>query len=148
MSLDVYLTLAKPIKRKSRIYVRKDGQNKEITREEWDLEHPNEEPYVVPESLDYEVFSANITHNLGRMASECPGLYEALWHPNENGYSTAEQLIPFLEEGLRILKSQPVFFEQFNPENGWGTYEGLVSFVEEYLAACKQYPEATVSIWI
>ena len=93
-----------------------------------------------------EVYTANITHNLNKMAQEA-GIYEHLWRPDEIDITNAGQLIGPLREGLALLKSDPNRFEAFNPENGWGTYEGLVSFVEKYLAACEENPDADVSVW-
>jgi len=92
------------------------------------------------------VYTANITHNLNKMAQEA-GIYEHLWRPDEIDITNAGQLIGPLREGLALLKSDPNRFEAFNPENGWGTYEGLVSFVEKYLAACEENPDADVSVW-
>lgn len=88
-----------------------------------------------------EVFSANITHNLGKMA-EAAGLYYALWRPEEIPVTTASELIPILEKGLEDLKARPEYYAQFNSENGWGMYEHFVPFVEEVLEACKKYPDA------
>lgn len=92
-----------------------------------------------------EVYSSNITHNLGKMASEA-GIYEHLWRPEEIGITKAEQLIRPLEEGLALLKQEPEHFEKFNAPNGWGTYEHFVPFVEKYLAACRENPDADVSV--
>ena len=92
-----------------------------------------------------EVFSANITHNLGKMAEEA-GLYEALWRPEEIGVTLAGYLVAQLSAGLSALKADPEKYKRFNPENGWGNYEGLVKFVEEYLDACENSPDATVRV--
>ncbi len=92
-----------------------------------------------------EVYSRNITHNLGKMAAEA-GIYEALWRPEEINVATAEQLVPLLEAGLETLRADPERFKKFNPENGWGDYEGLVNFVEAYLQACKENPDAEVNV--
>ena len=92
-----------------------------------------------------EVYWANITHNLGEMASEA-GIYEALWRPEEIGKTKAGEIIELLKSGLSDLKSRPEYFKKFNPPNGWGTYEGLVSFVEKYLEACIEYPDAIIHI--
>lgn len=93
-----------------------------------------------------EVYTNNITHNLGKMADEA-GLYEALWRPEEFGYKLAKDLIHPLAWGLAELVRSPEKYKQFNPENGWGSYEGLVRFVEEYLQACKDNPEAEVKAY-
>lgn len=92
-----------------------------------------------------EVYSDNITHNLNKMAKEA-GLYEVLWRPDEIGFTHAHQLIPALEEGLALLRSDRERFEKFNPENGWGNYVGLVCFVNQLLQACKLDPDAEVHV--
>lgn len=92
-----------------------------------------------------EVFWANITHNLAEMADKA-GIYEALWRPEEIGIKRAQELIPILEEGLRELKANPEYYKQFNSPNGWGKYESLVKFCEEYLEACKNFPDAEISV--
>ena len=114
---------------------------------------------------DEQVYWANITHNLGKMAGEA-GIYEALWRPHrlKEGYNilesdhqaewkfeeenktTAKDIIPLLEKGLADLKSRPEHFEKFNSPNGWGMYEHFVPFVEKYLEACKEYPDAIIEV--
>lgn len=144
MSLDVYLSLPGANKtRQTGIFIREDGQNREISREEWDRRFPDREPVVFAHLDVDEVYSDNITHNLNRMAGEA-GIYEALWRPEELGITTAGQLIQPLTDGLALLQSEPARFQAFNPSNGWGSYEGLVSFVARYLEACREYPTALV----
>ena len=41
---------------------------------------------------DGEYFSANITHNLNKMANHL-GIYECLWHPQDNNINNAGDLI-------------------------------------------------------
>ena len=91
------------------------------------------------------VYSANITHNLGNMASRA-GVYYALWRPEEIGIKRAKWLIPILNDGLESLQNFPGHYKQFSSPNGWGLYEHFVPFVEGYLAACKEYPEATIEV--
>jgi len=101
-----------------------------------------EEPHTV------ELFSANITHNLNKMAEEA-GIYMHLWRPNELLENpTGADLISPLEEGLKKLKETPEYYEKFNSPNGWGMYEHFVPFVEEVLSACKEHPKASVRTWI
>lgn len=147
MSLDVYLELkGGSLKVGDRIFIREDGQNKEISRAEWDERFPGRQPVIARfDKESDEVFSANITHNLGGTAEKA-GLYKALWRPEEIGVKHAADLVNLLNAGLHLLKSNPDYFRKFNPENGWGTYEGLVNFVEKYLEACKEYPDADVSV--
>ncbi len=93
----------------------------------------------------YEVYSANITHNLGNMANHA-GIYQHLWRPDEIGVTVAGQLIEPLREGLDLLRSDPEHFKQFNADNGWGLYEHFVPFVENYLNACIENPTARVGV--
>lgn len=92
-----------------------------------------------------EVYWANITHNLGPMA-EAAGIYQHLWRPEEIGITTAAQLIDPLATGLALLKSDPNRFRLFDAPNGWGLYKHFVPFVEQYLEACREHPDATVSV--
>lgn len=101
--------------------------------------------YYEADGNEVSVFSANITHNLGKMADEA-GIYKALWRPEEMGAKRAEDIIWLLDGGLKILKADRERFEKFNASNGWGLYEHFVPFVEEVLAACKKYPKAILSV--
>ena len=93
----------------------------------------------------FEVYSGNITHNLGKMATEA-GIYQHLWLPEELGIKFAYDLIGPLTKGLELLKSDPERFKKFDSPNGWGMYIHFVPFVENYLNACKENPEATVEV--
>ena len=144
MSLDVHLTLKdKQPTSGSGIFIRENGETREISRAEWDLKFPGTEPLTIDSQESNEVYWANITHNLNNMAKDA-GIYEALWRPEEIGISKAGQLVEPLTQGLALLKSDPARFEKFNPSNGWGSYDALVRFVEKYLAACVEYPQAEV----
>lgn len=148
MSLDVYLTQkgVQNLESGPRIFIRENGQTKEISRAEWTERYPGREPVAVELPTDDEtVYDANITHNLNKMANEA-GVYECLWRPDEIGISKARQLIEPLTAGLALLQSDPDKFKAFNPSNGWGDYDGLVSFVERYLSACVEYPDADVGV--
>ena len=149
MSLDVYLKMEDTaiLHTEPRIFIREDGSTKEITREEWDHRFPGREPVTLPATVkDGVVYTANITHNLNRMAEEA-GVYEHLWRPDEIGAIKAGELISPLAHGLTVLCKEPERFRKFNPPNGWGTYEGLIQFMIRYLGACVKYPEAKVSVW-
>lgn len=95
-----------------------------------------------------EVYLANITHNLNKMAMEVSvqhhTLYEYLWRPEELEITKASELIYPLTIGLAKLKDNPDFYKTFDSPNGWGLYEHFVPFVEEYLQACTANPECTV----
>jgi hypothetical protein len=110
-----------------------------------------------------EMYSANITHNLGKMA-EAAGLYEALWRPYqlkpgydipENDYHAqyafeeanpvkANEIIEIIEKGLADMKARPKHYEAFNSSNGWGMYHNFVPWIELYLKALKAFPESFV----
>jgi len=150
MSLDVYLEADSPPTSPnggSGIFVRRNGETVEISREEWDRAFPGQEPVVLTTEygVDFTVYDRNITHNLGKMANAA-GVYYACWRPEERGWSKARDLIEPLEAGLRRLRNDPETFKVHNPSNGWGDYDGLVRFVTEYLQACKEYPEARIRV--
>lgn len=91
------------------------------------------------------VHSTHITYNLAEMAEQA-GLYEVLFQPKSLGCKYAEDVIPFLKQGLQKLQSNPEFFKMFEPKNGWGKYEGLVFCVNSYLMACEENPRAKIRI--
>ena len=91
------------------------------------------------------VFSSNITHNLGKMASAC-GVYYACWRPEEINCKRAKHILPMLEDGVRLLKEYPDFYRTFDSPNGWGLYIHFLPWLEEYTEACKKYPEAKISV--
>jgi hypothetical protein len=92
-----------------------------------------------------EVFRANVTHNLGRMA-EAAGIYGCLWRPEECDppIVTAAQCIPILEGGLARLRKDRTTFVAYNDSNGWGTYQQFIPWIERVLAACREHPQALV----
>ena len=93
-----------------------------------------------------EVYWGNITHNLGKMASETM-LYYPLWRPEEIGIEFAGELVPFLIVGLKLLEdNKEKLIKEHSPANGWGTYEGLLAFTKEYLKACVENPDALIRV--
>jgi len=148
MSLDVYLELEYPVfvGQEPEIYIRSDGANCKVTRAEWDALYPGREPITItPDAETRAVYSANITHNLGRMA-KAAGIYQALWRPEEIGITTAHQLVAPLTKGLQELANDTRRFDEFAPANGWGTYDGLMQFITAYIDACIRYPDATIGV--
>lgn len=101
--------------------------------------------YPGPNETGDCLYSANITHNLNKMASEA-GLYAALWRPDENGFTKAKDITAILTAGLTLLIIDPSRFNAFNPSNGWGNRDNLVEFVTRYLEACRLNPEAYISV--
>jgi hypothetical protein len=92
-----------------------------------------------------EVYDSNITHNLGPMA-EAAGLYEPLWHPERSGILCAMDLMPLLQNGIKAMEAEPDRFIALEPENKWGTYEGFLRFLKGLLDACRENPDAVVSV--
>jgi hypothetical protein len=99
------------------------------------------------------VYSANITHNLGKMASHVDvgdglTLYQILWRPDEIAIplTTARQLIVYLAQGMNVLLDDAERLYEFNPENGWGNYNNLLNFTKQYLVACMENPDAELRI--
>lgn len=151
MSLDVYLVSADETPEldsiAEKIFIREDGQTKEISREEWDERNPGREPMTVKTGTQSNwVYSANITHNLAAMAQEVD-LYTPLWRPEEIGITQAWQLVRPLTEGLKRLLAEQERLQAFNPSNGWGNYELLLAFAKDYLAACEKNPTCRVETW-
>ena len=108
-------------------------------------------------TMPTSVYSGNITHNLGKMASEVKyglewagvadlSLYDVLWRPDEHGFKYAKEISDLLDIGWNILLSDPEKYKRYNPENGWGSYEGLCDFVYRYRNACWDNPEAELSV--
>lgn len=148
MSLDIYL-IKRGVHGEARygvIFVRENGSNVELSREEWDKRYPGREPVTVDLPCDDErVSSHNITHNLGKMAGEA-GIYQALWRPEEIGCKKAADIVPLLTEGLAKLKADPEHYKQFDSPNGWGLYIHFVPFVERVLDDCRTYPDAELEV--
>lgn len=90
-------------------------------------------------------YSANITHNLGKMA-DAAGIYCALWRPDEIGCKFAKDIIQIVEGGLINLILNPSKYREYNPSNGWGSYDGFVVWVANYLEALKQTPESEIEV--
>ena len=146
MSLDVILKIrGERAKSRSGIFIRENGQTKEISEIEWSEKFPDRKPFRVINKSEDEVYAANITHNLNKMANAA-GIYEALWRPEEIGIYSANDLIKPLTLGLVILLDNPGKFKKQNPTNGWGDYEGLINFVYDYLKACKKFPGAEIYV--
>lgn len=92
-----------------------------------------------------EVYHGNITHNLASMA-RAAGVFDAVWRPDEVGYTRARQLINPLREGIDRLERDPDKFRGFNAPNGWGTYDDLLLFLSRYHKACILYPDAEIEV--
>jgi hypothetical protein len=90
-----------------------------------------------------ELYSRNITHNLGNMAEEA-GIYGCLWRPEEHGLTHAWMIIAPLSGGVTLLATEKARFEALNSPNGWGRWDDFLIFCADYLQACKDHPDALV----
>ena len=151
MSLDLYLVTKTPIKhRGTGVYVREDGQTKELeTVEEVKQHFPDADLSGIHE-YEYEdnkYYHNNITHNLNHMAAEVRvneeiSLYKLLWYPNNWGFDYPSiEYKTYLKECLEYLEVHPEELKEYNPENGWGNYEQLVEFTRSYYNAIERIPE-------
>ena len=91
------------------------------------------------------MFSSNITHNLGKMASAC-GVYYACWRPEEINCKKAKHILPMLKDAIEVLKENPNQYKKFDSPNGWGLYINFLPWLEEYARACEEYPEARIVV--
>src|SRR6267154_1842325 len=75
-----------------------------------------------------EAFSANITHNLNRMA-EAAGIYNEVWRPEENGIQFAHQLKEPLTRGIAWLEKHKEEAEAFDDPGHWGTRKDFIPWL-------------------
>lgn len=90
-----------------------------------------------------EIFSANLTGNLGEMAAQA-GIYNILWLPQEHGITRASQMVKPLADGLQELSINQGKYERFESPVGWGKWVDLVSWCSNYLQACRLNPAAAL----
>lgn len=93
-------------------------------------------------TVETEVVSRNITHNLSKMWWEA-GIYDALY--NSEG-KTAKEILPILEEGLKKMIDSPRHFMQFDSPNGWGLYENAVPWLISLIAEFSKYPDGIIQV--
>lgn len=86
---------------------------------------------------DIRVFDKNVGSSLVGLAEEI-GLDQRIWQPGEHGIDKAGQLIEPLTTGLAKLQSGKSFDEKRHR---------LTCAVSEYLTACREHPDATVTVW-
>ena len=147
MSLDVTLFVKDPIiKRGTGVFVRDQGKTRELTPDEVLDRFPEAKEVTLRQYEDHEAYSANITHNLNKMA-QAADLYDVLWRPDQmKNVKYAKDIVVKLANGLQMLESDPEYFKRYDPENGWGNYDNLIDFVKNYLKACQKYPNAEIGV--
>lgn len=153
MSLDIYIISPEPVKRKSTgIWVRDNGQTRELTREEAIERFPDADPESIQEIEieTNEFWHGNITGNLHKMAQECKiecdpqheglSLYDLLWRDEYPWEMSHLEYTQCLLTCLVSLTDEPERYKQYNPSNSWGTYEQLVEFVRSFIHALVDEP--------
>lgn len=106
----------------------------------------------IPESDNNdEYWSANITHNLCKMARQIPvgstSLYMVVWRPEEIFKSTTTNvMLIFLVKGINYMISHRKELLPFEPDNGWGTYDVFLKFLLDYKNACEDNPDCLIEV--
>ena len=96
---------------------------------------------------DVEVYTCEITHNLGNMAQRI-GVYKHFWRQEELGIDRAYQLKLPLRWAIDELTVRRNYYKQFEPSNKWGTVEEFIKWMVDLLGYCSENPEAKVSTMI
>jgi len=111
---------------------------------------------------DVRVFDENVGGSIVDLAERI-GLPECIWRPDEYAIDKAGQLIEPLAAGLAITRATtdrktPIATEYIHRSNGTclarsvdsnevATTSRLASVVSRYLEACREHPDATVTVW-
>ena len=139
MGLDLTIRSDKLYKSKGTgVFVRDSGGIKELkTIDEIKLYFPELDTNSITSEYyeTYDVWTKNITHNLGFMASHIPvndsTLYYYLWRPEEIGFNYVnEDYINGIKEAYEYMNNNKETLSKYNSPNNWGTYEDLLNFVE------------------
>ena len=154
MSLDLYIISKKPIRRTGTgIYVRENGRNKELKTKEEVLCYFGEDTDVEVKVYETdEVWSGNMTHNLGKMARRVKGkerdLYTLFWRPTES-IVTKEWVTEVLrcytylkehEDELKPLEEENRIYEDNGESYIWGTFDLLKEFTESLIKCLLDLP--------
>lgn len=81
----------------------------------------------------HEEFEGNQTWNL------TPMFARAGFHPVIINGMTAVMLRRVVHHAKSVMRDNPTYFREFNPENEWGSYESALTFLvklDEYLMGC------------
>ena len=86
---------------------------------------------------DVRIFDENVGSSVVDLAEKM-GLPECIWRPDEHGIDRAGQLIEPLATGLAKLDAHQ------QPST---RHMKLAEVVSCYLQACREHPDATVTVW-
>ncbi len=85
--------------------------------------------------------SINHTSNTGNMIQEVCGLRPPSWDGKK-----CSELLPFIDKGIKQLRSNRQEYRKFEPSNGWGTVETTIVFLDAIRTVCEEYPSAVVRV--
>lgn len=103
-------------------------------------------------------WSANITHNLGRMAEHIPvrleggietTLYYICWRPEEIRPTikvNTDTILESLIQGITYMLTHRKELLEYESPNGWGTYNGFMKFLLNYKQACEDNPNCEIEV--
>lgn len=86
---------------------------------------------------DVRVFDENVGSSVVDLAEKM-GLAECIWRPDEQGINNAGQLVEPLATGLAELDGRPQYSTR---------HMKLAEVLSCYLQACREHPDATVTVW-
>ncbi len=81
------------------------------------------------------------TSNTGNMVQEVCGLRPPLWDGKK-----CSELLPFIDKGIKLLRSHREEYRKFEPSNGWGTVETTIIFLDAIRCVCEEYPTAVARV--
>lgn len=103
-----------------------------------------------------DFWSANITHNMGNMASFIPvildfnrrlTLYDYVWRPEKIKKKVdTTVMVKALTVGIVLMIKNRKELLKYNPENGWGSYDSFLAWLIEYKNACEDHPGCDIEI--
>ena len=56
------------------------------------------------------------------------------------------ELLPFIDKGIKQLRSHREEYRKFEPSNGRGTVEKTVKFLDAIRTVCEEYPTAVMRV--
>lgn len=105
----------------------------------------DKDPDLIGYDDSNELYWANITHNLNKMAMEA-GIYDVLWDAEEKGYKYSKDILPILTDGFCKMLKDPKHYKKFDSSNGWGTYDDFIDWIFSYIKALTDYPNGLIRI--
>lgn len=83
----------------------------------------------------------NHTNNTAAMIKEVCGSYPSNWDNMK-----CSELLPVLQNGVKLLRSHSQEYRKFEAKSGFGTVETTLEFLDSIRKACEDYPTAVLSV--